>query len=468
MVAGLGVRELAGQVIVATYAGTAAPVGLVEQYHLGGVIVMSENAPTVEHAARAMAQLQHANDRPYPLWLSVDQEGGIVARLGAPMTAFPTYMSHGAARDRSVTTMAARASGEELRGAGFTVVYAPVADVTTGPSDPTIGSRSAGSDPTLVGRSVAASVRGYRQAGIVPVIKHFPGHGSVPQDSHEVLAVQPAPLSTLKRRDLVPFQRSIDAGAPAVMVGHIDVEALDAGLPSSLSHRVVTGLLRHRLGFRGVVVTDALNMAAVVNTYGAGEAAVLSLLAGDDVLLMPTDIPGTIGAIVSAVHQGRLPRQRLEQAAQRMIALLLHQQDMPDRLSAPGVHSEDSLAVSRAAVTQASGPCGARLVGDAVAPSGDAVAVALFTDAARQAGLTVDPGTTVHFVGYLDPPGVADIVVSTDAPYALGPSTAGIAKIALFGQTPAAMRALVEVLMAERTAPGRLPVDVDGVVRRGC
>lgn len=462
------VAELAGQVIVATYAGSAAPVDLVEQYHLGGVIVMAENATTVSQASQAMAALQRADDRPYPLWTSVDQEGGIVARLGAPMTAFPAYMSNGAARDRQITATAATASGRELRGAGFAVVYAPVADVTSGPDDPTIGSRSAGSDPRLVARTVSASIEGYQRAGIVPVVKHFPGHGSVPQNSHEVLPVQTAPLSTLMRRDLMPFERLVDAGVPAVMVGHIDVAALDPGVPSSLSHKAVTGLLRHRLGFRGVVVTDALNMGAIVNTYGAGEAAVRALLAGDDVLLMPTDLPATVGAIQSAVAGGRLPRQRLEQAATRMIALLLHQQRASAPGTAPGTHTAASLALSRSAITQVAGRCGAAVVTDAVQPVGDPAAVAAFSAAAQAAGLSVGPGPTVRLLGYLDPPGSADIVVSTDTPYVLGSSSATLAAFATYGATPQAMRALVEVLTGRRTAPGRLPVDVPGITRNGC
>jgi len=462
------VPELAGQVIVATYDGTAPPIDLVAEYHLGGVIVMEQNVASVAQVAADMTQLQRSVGRPYPVWTSVDQEGGIVARLGSPMTEFPTYMSNGAAREPALTTSAAAASGEELLGAGFTVVYAPVADVTTGPDDPTIGSRSAGSDPALVADMMSASAQGYQRAGIVPVIKHFPGHGSVPQNSHDVLAVQTASVPALLRRDLVPFARGVDGGVPAVMVGHIDVRALDPGVPSSLSRKAVTGLLRHRLGFRGVVVTDALNMGAIVNTYGPGEAAVRALLAGDDVLLMPTDIPATVAAIQDAVADGRLPRRRLEQAATKMIALLLHQQHADEDVTPPGTHQPASLALSRAAITQVSGGCGIPLVGDTVQPLGDGEAVATFTAAAEAAGLTIGPGTTVRFLGYLDPPGAADVVVTTDDPYALGTSAAGVAKIALYGSTPSAMRALVEVLTGERTAPGRLPVEVAGVTRAGC
>ena len=467
-VADMSVRELAGQVIVAAYSGTEPPVDLVERHHLGGVIVMTENVASVEATADAMRTLRQDVPRDWPLWLSVDQEGGIVARLGEPMTQFPAYMTAGAATSRDPVRAAAAASGGELIDAGFTVVYAPDADVTVGPSDPTIGSRSAGGRPNRVGKTVLASLDGYERAGIIPVVKHFPGHGSVPADSHEVLPVQDASRATLKQRDLRPFGAAIEAGAPVIMISHIAVERIDRGVPSSLSHKVVTGLLRKQMGFEGVTVTDALNMGAIVNTYGAGGAAVKALRAGVDVLLMPVSVPAAIRAIVSAVRDDRLPRERLEDAATRMIALLLHQQAADPTGRAVGSSTKQSLALSRAGITVVDGPCRQAIVDGAVQPVGDPDAVAAFTDAADAAGLSVGSGAVVDFVGYGDTSGSGDVVVTTDTPYALGDSQATTARIALYGETPEAMRALVEVLIGERRAPGRLPVRVDGVSRTGC
>ncbi len=467
-VADLSLRELAGQVIVAAYTGTGSPTGFVERHHLGGVIVFTENVASTEAAADAMRTLQNETDRDWPLWISVDQEGGIVERLGEPMTQFPAYMTAGAAHNEHLTEAAAKAAGGELVDAGFTVVYAPDADVTVGPSDPTIGSRSAGSSPGLVSKTVRASLEGYERSGIIPVVKHFPGHGSVPADSHDVLPVQDASLAELKHRDLRPFAAAIEANAPAVMISHIAVRSVDRGVPSSLSRPVVTGLLRHRMGFDGVAITDALNMGAIVNTYGAGGAAVKALKAGDDVLLMPASVPKAIGAIVSAVRDGRLLRARLEQAATRMVALLLHQQAAGTDGRSLGSSTKQSLALSRAGITVVDGPCQGPMVRGAVEPTGDPDAVAAFTEAAESAGLRVGSGTKVDFTGYAEGPGSGDIVVSTDTPYVLGHSDATLARIALYGDTPEAMRALVEVLTGDRTAPGRLPVRVNGVVRDGC
>lgn len=467
-VADLSVRELAGQVIVAAYTGTEPPVQFVEDHHLGGVIVMTDNIASVEATAEAMRTLQNEVSRDWPLWLSVDQEGGIVARLGEPMTQFPAYMTAGAADSRRPVRAAAAAAGGELVDAGFTVVYAPDADVTAGPSDPTIGSRSPGGDPDLVSKTILASLRGYEQSGIVPVVKHFPGHGSVPADSHEVLPVQQASLATLKQRDLRPFGAAVESGAPVVMISHIAVQRLDPGVPSSLSRPVVTGLLRKQLGFEGVTVTDALNMGAIVNEYGAGGAAVKALRSGVDVLLMPASVPAAIRAIVSAVRDGRLPRDQLEAAATRMIALLMHQGAAAEAGRPLGTSTRQSLALSRAGITVVDGPCRGPIVDGAVQPVGDADAVAAFTDAADAAGMSVGSGAVVDFVGYGDGSGSGDVVVTTDTPYALGDSQAATARIALYGDTPEAMRALVDVLTGERRAPGRLPVTVDGVPRRGC
>ncbi|MDP9444425.1 MAG: beta-N-acetylhexosaminidase, partial [Actinomycetota bacterium] len=289
--------ERAGQVIVAGYSGTAAPTALVDDYHLGGVIVMGDNVASVEAVRRSNRRLQRTHEQPWPLFIGVDQEGGVVNRLGAPMTRFPTFMSYGAARRPDLTRAAARASGRELRAAGFTAVFAPDADVTLGPADPTIGSRSAGSRPGLVARTVTDAVDGYAASGILPVVKHFPGHGGLTSDSHVGLPVQPASPGALGRRDLRPFRAAVDAGVPAVMVGHIDVRAIDPGIPATVSRRVVSGLLRSRVGFSGLVVTDAMEMGAVVQRFRPGVAAVRALRAGADVVLMPPDVEAAHAAI---------------------------------------------------------------------------------------------------------------------------------------------------------------------------
>jgi len=457
--------DLAGQVIVATYPGPEAPVDLVTSLHLGGVIAFTDNVTSTDQIRQVNADLTAAADRDWPLFLSVDQEGGIVERVQGDATRFPAFMSAGGAGDADLTRAAYAASGAELRGLGFTVDFAPDGDVTSGPDDPTIGSRSAGSDPEVVAEQMTAAAQGFLEGGVVPVIKHFPGHGSVPADSHLTLPVQTKTRAQLFASDLVPFERGIADGVSAIMVGHIDVRAIDPGVPSSVSKKVVTGLLRDRLGFGGLVVTDSLQMQGVADTRTSGESAVEALLAGGDVLLMPPDPAAAREGILAAVDSGRLPLERLQQAAARQIALLLH--DSGTEGAPLGSAAEASAALSAAAITVVDGPCRGRLVGDSVSPLGDSDAVAAFTAAARSAGLTIGGGDTVAFTGYGGGPVTADVAVATDTPYVLGSSNAPV-RVATYGDTPGAMAALVQVLLGEARAPGHLPVDVAGVTRRGC
>jgi beta-N-acetylhexosaminidase len=462
--------RLAGQVIVATYPGTAAPASLVERYHLGGVIELTDNIASAGRLVSTNEQLQESAHRGWPLVISTDQEGGIVQRVGPPLTQFPTFMSYGAADDPALTTAAARASGDELRAAGFTMVFAPDADVTIGPADPTIGSRSAGGGPAAVATQVVAAERGYQRSGIVSVIKHFPGHGSVTSDSHDTLPVQDRSLDQLGARDFAPFAAAVRAGTSAVMIGHIALTAVDPGVPADLS-RADVSLLTSRLGFHGLVTTDALNMGAVSDTFSSSSAAVEALKAGADLLLMPADLPAAYQGILDAIRDGSLPRSRVEQAAAKTVALMMHEQHQePPVEAAIGAHDALSRRVSARALTLVAGACRGPYVGREVTPVGDSVPVAAFTQAARGAGLVVAPGgTTVALVGYGYGPADADVVVSLDTPYVLAGSQASVAKLALYGADVDAMRALVAVLTGRTAARGQLPVSFQGLdEERGC
>jgi beta-N-acetylhexosaminidase len=369
---------------------------------------------------------------------------------------------------------------------------------------------------------VVAAAAGFSEAGVLPVVKHFPGHGSVPADSHLTLPVQTKSREELDATDLVPFRGAVAAGLPAVMVGHLDVRALDPRVPSSLSRRVVTGLLRDELGFGGLVVTDSLAMAGVTRGRDPGRVAVQAIRAGNDVLLMPPSPAVARAALVRAVRTGSLPRRRLEQAAARQIALLTH---LAGRKGAVvGSASAASRRLSAAAITVTDGECSGRLVGDAVHAYGDPGAVGVFSAAAARAGITVltrrsapaeltdakprperrkkekkaklkrrvrawkkaeavrvrrldawtaredarlAAGTAIGFTGFHDAPVDGTIAVATDSPWVLGRVSAPT-RIATYGDTPGAMQALVDVLLGNATAPGRLPVKVAGVGRAGC
>jgi beta-N-acetylhexosaminidase len=468
-VAAMGLEQLAGQVVVARYAGTepATAGDLVARHHLAGVILMGDNVAgpdQVRATAGAVQAAVAADGRGWPGVVAVDQEGGTVARVGSPATEFPTFMTHGAARDANATRAASAASGTELRSLGFTVVFAPVADVTSGQDDPTIGSRSASDDPARVSAAVTAALAGYEDAGIVAVVKHYPGHGSVPADSHETLPVQPATPDVLAARDLVPFSAAARAGARAVMTSHIAVQAWDPGVPASLSPAAYTAL-RTTTGFAGVAVTDALDMAAVTGAAAPGDAAVGALAAGADLLLMPPDVPAAVAAVAAAVRDGRLARQRVQEAAARVVALLRMQSRAgPVPAGALGASAAQSYAASLAGLTVVDGRCAGPLVGDSLqVVGGTAADRAAFDGAAAAAGLATGSGDVVRLLGGPTSAGSGDVVVALDAPYGLAASSAGTARLALYGRTPEAFRALVDVLLGRAPARGTLPVAVPGL-----
>lgn len=489
-VARLSLPQLAAQLVVPRQraAGQEAAAAL-RSGGYGGYAVFRDNLPQGAAAVRtarsdnaAFTRAVRESGRDWPAFVSIDQEGGPVTRLDAPLTVFPAVMALGAAGDPALARRVGAASGAELRGLGYTVVLAPVADVT-GPQDPTIGVRSPGSDPRAVSRISSALAAGYLDAGILPTLKHFPGHGGVGDDTHLGTVTQRAPLTQLRERDLLPFAEAVSAGAPAIMTAHIVLTAVDPQRPSTVSQKVLTGLLREQLGFTGLVVTDALEMAAVASEFGAGQAAVEAVRAGADVLLMPADPKAAVTALVKAVDDGALTRERLEESAARMVATLratVHDAPAP---SEPGSHQQVADDVAAASITQLGGECGARLVGAGIRVSGGSSEDrAALTRAAQASGLRTGSGTSVVLRGgstyraaeddgeeTSSAPASGDVVVALDAPYTLARGRARVAKLATFGRTPATFAGLVRVLLGERTASGALPVDVgDHAIGSGC
>lgn len=475
-VARLTTRQLAAQIVVPDLGSAAAGATGIRQGY-GGVVVMRSAltpGPGVAHTAKAAnarySAAMKASGRGWPAFIAIDQEGGPVTRIDTPLTAFPAAMALGATGKPQLATEVGRASGAELRGLGFTVVMAPDADVTT-PTDPTIGIRSPGSDPEAVGRIVVGYVRGYQDAGIVPVVKHFPGHGAVDADTHQGRAVLDASRAVLARRDLVPFRAAVAAGAPAVMTAHVVARSVDAKRPASQSQPVTTGLLRRELGFSGLVVTDALNMGAATAGLAPGEPGLRALEAGADVILMPTDPAATISALVRSVEKGRIQRSRLEESAARMIATLRSAQAVVPT-AAPGSGRPVAQRVAAASVTQIGGRCGVRLVGPAVTVTGGTPSDRTeFVRAARARGLRIGGrgATRVALLGggrYRAGTGTAsgattasgDVLVALDTPYGLArPATA---RIAAFGRTPVTFDAVADVLTGRVKAAGSLPVPV--------
>lgn len=474
------------------YAGVDTAAELVDRYRVGGVILMrrtddagavtaDSNVASPEQVRALTDGLQAATGDGPPLLVGIDQEYGVVARLTDGVTGLPTAMAFGAAGEPALTEAAWRVAGTELATVGVNVDFAPIADVLGGGPGGIIGSRSFGADPALTSAQVAATVRGLQGTGVAATLKHFPGHGNTDVDSHTELPVVPA-SHPLAEADLPPFTAGIDAGAWLVMSGHLDVRAVEAGMPASFSRATVTGLLRDRLGFDGVAVTDAMNMAPA-QRWPAGEAAVRALLAGNDLLLMPPDLAAAHAGLLAALDNGTLPRDRLVQAATRVLTLKQRIADAAGTV--PGLSELDSPAhhtavapAAAASVTLLRGPCPspARLVDDPVTVTAaggrerarDALAGAL---AAAGAEVVDAGGAEVHLVGYGDGPADlsrrAAVTVAMDTPHLLGEARSPVL-LATYSSSQLSMEALAAVLTGQSPAPGRSPVAVPGLPRTAC
>ncbi|SFF24540.1 beta-N-acetylhexosaminidase [Actinacidiphila alni] len=322
-------RRHALAVIQPPFDGTAPPDWVRRQLAqgLGGVCLFARNTPDPVTTARLTAALRA--EAPHAV-IAADEEGGAVTRLeSATGSSWPGNGALGRIGDPALTRAVAAEAGAFLAGAGITLAYAPTADVTSDPRNPVIGIRSFGTDAADVAEHTAAYVTGLQSAGVAACAKHFPGHGDTALDSHHDLPVLRVDQDLLDRRELLPFRAAIAAGVRTVMAGHLLLPALDPDRPASLSPTLITGLLREHLGFRGAVVTDALEMGAVARGRGLPELAVRAVAAGADLLCLGarhTDEDTVLAvrdALVAAVRDGSLGEERLTEAAARVPAVAL-------------------------------------------------------------------------------------------------------------------------------------------------
>ncbi len=249
---------------------------LIQHYHVGNIILFSRNvrdAQQLHELTSSLQEIARAAGQHSPLLIAIDQENGMVQRLGADATIFPGNMALGAVGEEQSACEVALAAGLELRALGMNLNLAPVVDVNNNPANPVIGVRSFGENPQQVARLANAQIRGYHKAGMATCIKHFPGHGDTATDSHLAIPTVPYEMERLERIELVPFKSGIAAGTDLVMTAHIYFPALMGGthLPATLSAAVVRQLLREQLGFQGIILTDCLEMNAVSETVGVGK-----------------------------------------------------------------------------------------------------------------------------------------------------------------------------------------------------
>ena len=310
-----------GEALAVGFEGSVLPESvcrLAEEAGLGGVVLFARNCPTAESVFALTAAARRLGP---DVLVLVDHEGGRVHRLPPPFTHFPSAAAVARAGDPALAGEIARAMARELRAAGFDSGLAPVLDCLSDPASVVIGDRAYGADPAVVAACGRAFVQAALGAGLLPVAKHFPGHGRTPLDSHATLPMVDATLAQLEATELVPFRQALVEGCPAVLVAHVRYPALDPDLPASLSPAVITGLLRRRLAFDGLVLSDDLEMRAVADGWGVAGAATRFLTAGGDLALVCRDGAAWTGAAGAIRHAADAGRVDLESARLRRVTL---------------------------------------------------------------------------------------------------------------------------------------------------
>ncbi|MFF4756990.1 glycoside hydrolase family 3 protein [Streptomyces sp. NPDC001292] len=307
--------------------GVRTAAELIAKYRVGGIIYFAwahntQNPHQIADLSNGIQQASLGQPRGLPMLVATDQEHGIVCRVGKPATLFPGAMAIGAGGSPADAHTLGRISGAELRALGINQDYSPDADVNVNPANPVIGVRSFGADPDAVARLVAAEVKGYQSSRVAATAKHFPGHGDTVDDSHAKLPYIHHTREQWEQLDAPPFRAAIAAGIDSIMTAHIVVPALDdSDDPATLSHPILTGILRGRLGYDGVVVTDSLGMEGVRTKYGDNRVPVLALKAGVDQLLNPPSLDVAWNAVLNAVRDGELTEARLDESILRILRL---------------------------------------------------------------------------------------------------------------------------------------------------
>ncbi len=491
--------------------GTSTIAEAIRRYHVGGVIYFSDNIVSPQQLARvsdAMQSTATTTGARVPLSISIDQEGGTVWRLNAPASMAPGNMAVGATGDPRNAYESGRIMAEEMRTLGVTWNLAPVADVNTQPYNQADGARSFGDDPTVVPAYVREAVLGQHAGGVASTLKHFPGLGSTLSNSDFAIAKSRQTAKQFRTRDLPAFAAGIDAGAEAVLTAHLQAPALvGSKRPTSLSHRVVTGILRGQLGFRGAIITDSLQ-AAALDAIPQPRVMIDAIRAGNDMLLMPDSLPVAFTAVRQAVADGRISRARLDASVRRILTLKAN----AGMLDAPWPASLSTIARTVGAPDHVATM--ARIAGDAatlIAPEGARVPLRPRTGTVLVAGpvastvpqlagmlTTLGFRTTTLVTGFgatqetvdgavtaaraadavvlqtydvfgdsgqkrllpaLIATGTPVVVVPIDGPYDAAWADGASAVVTTYGFTATNLQAVATALVGARTA-GRLPVTV--------
>lgn len=299
----------------------------IKQYGFGGVILFGENIDTAEQTKKLIADYQSVSR--IPLFMAVDEEGGRVSRLHSsgkieaetiPSAAVMAQQGNAENVYHYYTVIA-----QQLKGLGFNMDFAPVADVNTNPQNVVIGDRAFGSDPIAAAEFVGTAVKALQENGIISTVKHFPGHGDTTTDTHKEQTISMHTIERLEEIEFIPFQKAILNGVDCIMTAHIVTpNVTEDTIPASLSKFMIEDILRKKLGFEGVVVTDALDMGAITQYYTSQEAAIAAIHAGVDLILMPENVEEAYEGVLNAVNEGTISQERIEESVKRILTLKLN------------------------------------------------------------------------------------------------------------------------------------------------
>lgn len=311
-------EALTGEKYTSGFQNAAA---LMSKTPVGGIILYGQNIVSADQICQMIADAQAGAEaaKKYPPFFAVDEEGGNVSRIAGKL-GYPYGPAPSEIKSAEEAKQTGVMIGAYLKDLGIMVDFAPDADVLLS-DGAKLGSRSFGSDAERVSAFASAMASGLRESGVIPCYKHYPGLGSALSDSHRGQAIIKRTLSQLREEELLPFARGIGENIEMIMISHATVKEIDSEYPAALSRAVITGLLREEMGYDGVVITDALRMRAVTEEYGSGKAAVLSILAGADLLLLPNDMESALRGIRNALEEGTVTEERIDESVERILAL---------------------------------------------------------------------------------------------------------------------------------------------------
>ena len=297
----------------------------IDDYKVGGFILFGKNIKNTEQLLDLTNELKLKNkNNSIPLFLSIDEEGGRISRLPSELKKMPSNRIVGSKDDPNLSYKIGITIAKQISSLGFNMNFAPVMDIDSNPANPVIGDRSFGPDEKIVSELGTQTMKGMMSKDIVPVVKHFPGHGDTLEDSHLGLPTVKKSLQQLLEFEIVPFEKAVNSGADAVMVAHILYEKIDAEYPSTLSKNIIDGILRKRLRFDGLVITDDMTMGAITKNFDIARAAILSINAGSDIVLVCHGYDNgakVLNAVKQAVEKGEISEERINQSMYRILKI---------------------------------------------------------------------------------------------------------------------------------------------------